>query len=164
MYTYKFEDGWYKTTGRCMFKTEEEATVYCDMWNRHIAAIDALRELPFELSRDAYEAACIQFGYTPLSDAECDGYGVKYGEFNPWMQDGKAAGYTPEYAQEMALAKRRMWAIEAERAKLPPRPPRQPAYPNGRRLDCGHTVYDGEVMSTSSGSSCPDCYDRMSDI
>ena len=28
---------------------------------------------------------------------------------------------------------------------------------------CGHTVPRGMVMSASLGSSCPDCYDRMSD-
>ena len=29
--------------------------------------------------------------------------------------------------------------------------------------DCGHAVPSAQVMSASSGSSCPDCYDRMSD-
>jgi len=28
---------------------------------------------------------------------------------------------------------------------------------------CGHTVPRSEVMMASMGSSCPDCYDRMSD-
>jgi len=27
---------------------------------------------------------------------------------------------------------------------------------------CGHTIPASSVMSTSMGSSCPDCYDRMS--
>lgn len=27
---------------------------------------------------------------------------------------------------------------------------------------CGHTIPSGSVMSTSTGTSCPDCYDRMS--
>ena len=30
------------------------------------------------------------------------------------------------------------------------------------RAACGHTVARGEVMSASLGSSCEDCYDRMS--
>ncbi len=29
--------------------------------------------------------------------------------------------------------------------------------------DCGHSVQRAQVMSASRGSSCPDCYDRMSD-
>lgn len=31
------------------------------------------------------------------------------------------------------------------------------------RCDCGHSVPRSLVMSASAGSSCPDCYDRMSD-
>ena len=27
---------------------------------------------------------------------------------------------------------------------------------------CGHTIPSGSVMSASLGSSCPDCYDRLS--
>ena len=29
--------------------------------------------------------------------------------------------------------------------------------------DCGHRVPKSWVMSTSLGTACPDCYDRMSD-
>jgi hypothetical protein len=28
--------------------------------------------------------------------------------------------------------------------------------------DCGHRVLPSQIMGTSTGSSCPDCYDRMS--
>jgi len=31
------------------------------------------------------------------------------------------------------------------------------------RCSCGHSVPRTQVMSASRGSSCPDCYDRMSD-
>jgi hypothetical protein len=31
-----------------------------------------------------------------------------------------------------------------------------------KRCDCGHTIPVAEVMTSSSGASCPDCYDRMS--
>ena len=31
------------------------------------------------------------------------------------------------------------------------------------RCDCGHVVPRAWVMSASLGTSCPDCYDRMSD-
>lgn len=30
------------------------------------------------------------------------------------------------------------------------------------KCDCGHTVHKSQRMMTSNGSSCPDCYDRMS--
>jgi hypothetical protein len=43
-------------------------------------------------------------------------------------------------------------------------PRRQPDYPNGRKLSCGCTVYYKiEVMNANLGTSCEDCYDRMSD-
>lgn len=46
----------------------------------------------------------------------------------------------------------------------PKRQPRQPDYPDGRQLDCGHVVENKhEIMSASLGSSCEMCYDRMSD-
>lgn len=31
------------------------------------------------------------------------------------------------------------------------------------RASCGHTVPEADVMSTSRGTSCSRCYDRMSD-
>jgi hypothetical protein len=31
-----------------------------------------------------------------------------------------------------------------------------------KKCSCGHTVPKQSAMSTSTGSSCPDCYDRMS--
>jgi len=41
---------------------------------------------------------------------------------------------------------------------------RQPDYPQGRKLSCGCTVfYAAHVMNASMGTSCQDCYDRMSD-
>lgn len=50
-------------------------------------------------------------------------------------------------------------------AQSHPKPaPRKEDYPDGRKLNCGHTVYNqSEVMSASIGSSCSACYDRMSD-
>ena len=31
------------------------------------------------------------------------------------------------------------------------------------RCDCGHTVAKNQAMNASTGTSCPDCYDRMSE-
>ena len=36
-------------------------------------------------------------------------------------------------------------------------------YARGRKLACGCTAWHGRVMNASMGTSCPDCYDRMSD-
>jgi hypothetical protein len=51
---------------------------------------------------------------------------------------------------------------ELEASRLQRLPARD--YPNGRKLSCGCTVYyRSEVMSASLGTSCPNCFDRMSD-
>jgi hypothetical protein len=41
--------------------------------------------------------------------------------------------------------------------------PRQKQPPKMAMCDCGHEVEVGQRMSASLGTSCPDCYDRMSD-
>jgi len=41
-----------------------------------------------------------------------------------------------------------------------PKPPKTPI--EMVKCDCGHTIPRCSVMSTSSGLSCPECYDRMS--
>lgn len=41
--------------------------------------------------------------------------------------------------------------------------PRQPKQVIEVQCDCGHTVAKNLVMNASLGTSCPDCYDRMSD-
>ena len=41
--------------------------------------------------------------------------------------------------------------------------PKKPTAPvEMEKCDCGHTVPKCTAMSTSTGTSCPDCYDRMS--
>lgn len=31
------------------------------------------------------------------------------------------------------------------------------------RCSCGHTVHESQVMWANLGTSCPDCYDRLSE-
>lgn len=40
--------------------------------------------------------------------------------------------------------------------------PREPTPVEMVKCYCGHTVPKIQVMSTSTGNACPDCYDRMS--
>jgi hypothetical protein len=47
---------------------------------------------------------------------------------------------------------------EIEAARLQPAPRSAQV-----KCDCGHTCSRILVMSTSRGTSCPDCYDRMED-
>ena len=70
------------------------------------------------LSRNDYLRECKRFRVQALSDDECDSYGVKYGNFYGF-------GYPTKTCVEMALAYRRLKAIEAcreEARKLSPTP------------------------------------------
>lgn len=40
---------------------------------------------------------------------------------------------------------------------------KKPAQIAMKKCSCGHTIPTSQVMSASMGSSCPDCYDRMSE-
>ncbi len=49
-----------------------------------------------------------------------------------------------------------------ENIRMTPTPPALEVYET-KLCDCGHEVNKSLAMSASLGSSCPDCYDRMSD-
>ena len=53
------------------------------------------------------------------------------------------------------------WGLQHDECPAIPSPPPQRPQRPMRRLDCGH--YSSEVLNTSRGTSCPRCYDRMSD-
>jgi hypothetical protein len=77
-----------------------------------------------------------------MSDISSKGSGFGIGEL----------GQVPETDAEATLA-----------AATTQSQPKANDYPNGRKLNCGHTVYDAwQVMSASLGSSCERCFDRMS--
>lgn len=75
---------------------------------------------------------------------------------------------TPEHAR--AVADGELWRtvlLPAARTIAPPDDTGEARQPSQREAlitcDCGHKVPGSAVMSTSRGSSCPDCYDEMSD-
>ncbi len=138
--------------GNYSFGTEAEASAYCLVLDEYFAAMRPVYDLPNSLGRTEYEAACGALGQVPLTDDQCDGYGVKYGQY-------EVPEYPTDTCVQMALAKRRLAGIEAERAALPKPAPRPVRYIH---CDCGHDVPDGEVMNASLGTSCFNCYDRMS--
>jgi len=105
------------------------------------------------LSRGEYEAAATELEIAEMADTEiiASRYSVHNCPRPPESQLCRSA--------KMGLAARRLVGIDAERAAQPkpaPRPVRMV------RCDCGHDVPEGERMSASLGSSCFDCYDRMS--
>ena len=54
------------------------------------------------------------------------------------------------------------WYAEIRDADAQVAPTQKPA-PKMVRCACGHTVEANLVMNASRGTSCPDCYDRMSE-
>ena len=164
LYTYEHRDDpthpFKCNFGGYAFPDEERARTFCEMWNDHHAAMATIADIPARISRQEYEAACTEHGCTPLTDADCCGYGVTYGEFKPWLNsDGSRGGNSPQQCIAMALAGKRQRAIRDEKAAQP-KSVRQPV--PMKMCACGHAVPIGEAMSASLGSSCPGCYDRMS--
>jgi len=70
-------------------------------------------------SREEYEACCARLGVSALSDVDCQGYGVRYGDFDHFT-------YDEETRARMALARRRMLALDAEEAARPQDPEPEP--------------------------------------
>lgn len=72
----------------------------------------------------------------------------------------------PEYAlwtpESLARAHAHRKQREQEQAERDARRAQQRTAPELVACDCGHTIDRDLVMRASMGSSCPDCYDRMS--
>lgn len=121
-YTYTYDPTIQAYPYRCdiggwVFEDEISASGFCQMWNEYQREMARIQDAPAVLSRAEYEAVCNQLGVAIHSDADCDSYGVKYGDFVPRLgKNGENAGYTPAYALEMELAYRRLCGIEQEQA------------------------------------------------
>ena len=77
-----------------------------------IKSISDRTDVPGTLDRVAYETACTAAGVTPLSDGECDSYGVKYGDF-------RYPEYDPDHIVSMRLAAKRLKHILSTRQQQP---------------------------------------------
>jgi len=80
---------------------------------------------------------------------------IKY--YDPFV--GK---YDASYDKEAAIREYEIQTTLKARLKelSTPKPKLAPRQASKTRCDCGH--YDEYPMTTSTGTSCPDCYDRMS--
>ncbi|MFA4973470.1 MAG: hypothetical protein WC683_12700 [bacterium] len=113
-------------------------------------------------TREGYERACEACGVQPHTDQEISShaYGLSYAEFA--SEEWRAL-----YRDTRVLFKidgLRLKGIERERkAALVAKAAAKMAAQKMVRCDCGHTVPASEAMSASRGTSCPDCYDRMSE-
>ena len=99
---------------------------------------------------------------TALTDEQIISLGYGIDRYDPYV-----AGYAaPECKRQMQIIgaelKPRLVTIKAAQTAQP-KARRQHDYLGGRVLDCGCVVYDAvEVMTSSRGTSCADCYDWMS--
>jgi len=112
-----------------------------------------LDALPSHLTRADYEAQCEILHLECLTDDDCTSYAVRFGEFDVLYNNAAEIA-------KFGLARRRYNAIHAEEEAAKKARPR--AKPDLVQADCGHLVERVNLMSTSTGTSCPDCYDRMS--
>ena len=108
-------------------------------------------------NRADYDRVCGELGIIALTDSEISekSYFLHYGEFghawtDTWARDQRVGHLA---AVEYLLASEK---TEKENRKPSPAP-------EMRKCSCGHTVPVSQVMNASMGSSCPDCYDRMSE-
>lgn len=76
-------------------------------------------------------------------------------EITAKLGTGAAVRFGSGWSDEIRCADAYAARIAARRAATPP--------VKMVKCSCGHTIPSISVMSTSTGSSCPDCYDRMSD-
>jgi len=81
-----------------------------------------------------------------ILDEGVDSYAIEY--------------YSPRGTVEFS-AYQRLYSAWTELQQKPV--PVVAAAPVMKKCSCGHVVDAHLVMSTSSGTSCPDCYDRMSE-
>jgi len=124
-----------------------------------------LAERTDRLGRDEYEAACADAKIIALADADIAKAKYRIMQFHPLGYTSQPDTVPTEAKRiEMNLLARRLGQLYADAiAKREHAEKPQLDYPEGRVLDCGCTVYSKrEVMSASLGSSCQDCYDRMS--
>jgi len=154
----------FRTSDSCVFEDEESARLYCERMNAYYDEMNKLSDLPSSLNRKDYEAAAARLGVEISSDEDIRSkkYSLENGNFNPYSGGYYMEAYTPTFCLRMGLEGRRLSAISKENPLNPKNKIHD--YPDGRTLDCGHTVYDKVmVMHASMGSCCPDCYDKFSD-
>lgn len=120
----------------------EYRKAYEHMW-------DLIRAMP--LTREGYEATCRELGITPMSDAELYriSYALKYGDFS---------GVADQLSRPVHCA----WLDELERQRQAAAFAKITVPPANVVADCGHICAETVLMHASLGTSCPDCYDRMS--
>ena len=107
------------------------------------------------MTRNEYEKKCSELNVKSFSDDEIleKDYIMQFGDFH-------MDHYTKEYTDMMETARERYQTLKQKTQTTVAE--EMPEFVE-TVCDCGHKVYFKElVMTTSFGTSCPDCYDKMS--
>lgn len=115
------------------------------------------------LSRAEYETICAAKNIQTLPMSG-------WTEEQVWGKWSASAAYSSDPARQEANAihASRQAGYFAEKTAAPSETPAPVATTESatvemKKCSCGHTIPKHLVMSASLGSSCPDCYDKMSD-
>ena len=109
------------------------------------------------ITRDQYEAECAARGWAARSDSSLRFCGLAAMDAETSMHHRRYLAY----AQECERACPTDDAATTEAGAVPV--VEEITTIARRTCACGHTVPTDAVMSTTRGSSCPECYDRMSE-
>lgn len=140
--------------GAYAFKSEAEAQNYANAWNEWRSVEPTLPCAP--LSADVYATLCATHG-VQSHESDLNSYAIQFGEFD-------AVGHGVKTMIEMRLARtRRTTRINEVKQARAAQPKRPAPVVEMVTCDCGCEIDKRLVMRASLGTSCPDCYDRMSD-
>jgi hypothetical protein len=115
--------------------------------------IEWMENSPFvtPMSREEYLDACTKYGIDPVEDSELGTYGDQYGNYE------KFYGFKNQKSHLTSVLRQSRWFG----IKKSPQP-KKPLLVELVKCKCGHSVPSNIVMNASMGTSCPDCYDSMS--
>jgi hypothetical protein len=103
--------------------------------------------------------------WVDIDDAQFERLAAKVLEREVWFapRQNRAPMTTIEEVKAAAAKTPQRWDTDwYTQIRVKPAPP-APKAVEMVKCRCGHTVEATLVMNTSRGTSCPDCYDRMSD-
>jgi hypothetical protein len=128
--------------------------------------LSLLDDVPAEINATEYDYYCQKFNVEKFDNVDC--YGVKFLHIT-------APEYSHKKVIEFELGRRHLKHLNNQQlntektvlmnceAGAIASNVTEPDYPNGKKLGCGCTIYYKAHELSAIGSTCTDCYDKMSD-
>ena len=110
------------------------------------------------------ETKCLNEYINEVATGETKAVEVPFDELSYGIENFSwgATEIRPTDEQVMALMEIRRACRKHEELKKAETPVVQRVAPVMKKCRCGHTIPEHLVMNASLGTSCPDCYDRLS--